>query len=131
TKTIPSSFIGSGDDLLRQISAVALADETAVLEMLVKAAKPFEDAQARIQARAQELVLTMRQAGSGSGVEAFLYEYGLNNKEGVAVMCLAEALLRIPDSNTADKLIQDKFRSADWDTHLGRSDSLFVNASSW
>lgn len=131
TKAIPSTFLGTGEDLLRQISAIALADETAVLETLIKAVKPFEEAQARIQARAQDLVLTMRQTGSGSGVEAFLYEYGLNNKEGVAVMCLAEALLRIPDSNTADKLIQDKFRGADWDKHLGHSDSLFVNASSW
>jgi RHH-type transcriptional regulator, proline utilization regulon repressor / proline dehydrogenase / delta 1-pyrroline-5-carboxylate dehydrogenase len=130
-KTIPQQLAGNGDDLLRNISAVALAPETAMVETLVEATRVFEDMQRRIQPRAQELVLAMRQAGSGTGVEAFLYEYGLNNKEGVAVMCLAEALLRIPDNDTADKLIADKFRGADWDKHLGHSDSLFVNASSW
>jgi RHH-type proline utilization regulon transcriptional repressor/proline dehydrogenase/delta 1-pyrroline-5-carboxylate dehydrogenase len=129
--TIPSKLDGQGDALLRNISAMALADETSMLNTLVKAAEPFEKSQIAIQARAQELVLKMREDGSGTGVEAFLYEYGLNNKEGVAVMCLAEALLRIPDNQTADKLIADKFRSADWDKHMGHSDSLFVNASSW
>lgn len=109
----------------------ALADETAVLKTLLAAAQPYSDAQADIQTRAQDLVITMREAGSGSGVEAFLHEYGLNNREGVAVMCLAEALLRIPDSKTADRLIQDTFSNSEWESHLGQSDSLFVNASSW
>ncbi|MCH2548019.1 MAG: bifunctional proline dehydrogenase/L-glutamate gamma-semialdehyde dehydrogenase PutA [Alphaproteobacteria bacterium] len=131
SRTIPPQLDGSGEVLLRNISAMALVDETAMVNTLLKAVQPFERKQVAIQARAQDLVLTMRKAGSGSGVEAFLYEYGLNNKEGVAVMCLAEALLRIPDNQTADKLIADKFRGADWDKHLGHSESLFVNASSW
>lgn len=119
------------NDLLEHISALAFEDESDVMEHLVKAAEPFEQMRSRIQDRAQELVLEMRRTGSGSGVEAFLYEYGLNNREGVAVMCLAEALLRIPDAKTADRLIQDKFGGADWEKHVGHSDSLFVNASTW
>lgn len=113
------------------LSGEALADETTLVEQLLEAAKPFDTMKASIQTRAQELVITMREGGSGSGVEAFLHEYGLNNKEGVAVMCLAEALLRIPDAKTADKLIQNTFSDSDWEKHLGQSDSLFVNASSW
>lgn len=112
-------------------TGAGLADETAVLDALLGAVKPFETLHAQIQSHAQDLVITMRDAGSGSGVEAFLHEYGLNNKEGVAVMCLAEALLRIPDSKTADRLIQDTFTGANWEKHMGQSDSLFVNASSW
>lgn len=131
SKAIPLKLDGSDEVLLRNISAIALTDEVALLNTLIEAAKPFEEAQTAIQARAQKLVLKMREESSGSGVEAFLYEYGLNNKEGVAVMCLAEALLRIPDKQTTDKLIADKFYDADWDKHVGHSDSLFVNASSW
>ncbi|MGB1539904.1 MAG: hypothetical protein ACPG80_03005, partial [Rickettsiales bacterium] len=122
----------SYDAHLDAIAIHALADEVTVLQNhLLPAVKPFEDAHKLIQERAQNLVLTMRQRGSGSGVEAFLHEYGLNNKEGVAVMCLAEALLRIPDSKTADRLIQDKFGGANWEKHMGHSESLFVNASTW
>lgn len=119
------------DARIAAISEQALRDETDALEPLLKAVSPFEQNAHAISERAQELVLGMRRTGSGSGVEAFLYEYGLNNREGVAVMCLAEALLRIPDAKTADKLIQDKFSKAEWDSHLGHSESLFVNASTW
>ena len=58
----------------------------------------------------------------------FWHEYELSSQEGVVLMCLAEALLRIPDAETADRLIRDKLGPADWEGHLGRSDSLFVNA---
>ncbi|MCM0021975.1 MAG: proline dehydrogenase family protein, partial [Tagaea sp.] len=69
--------------------------------------------------------------GSKLGVENFLAEYELSTVEGVALMCLAEALLRIPDKATIDALIGDKLGSADWDKHLGRADSVLVNASAW
>ena len=61
----------------------------------------------------------------------FLQQYDLSSEEGVLLMCIAEALLRIPDGATADKLIADKITSAQWKDHLGESDSLFVNASTW
>ena len=64
-------------------------------------------------------------------LDAFLQEFGLSNQEGIALMCLAEALLRIPDDDTADQLIAEKLAAGDWDSHSGRSNSLFVNASTW
>ena len=64
-------------------------------------------------------------------LDAFLQEFGLSNPEGIALMCLAEALLRVPDDATADRLIAEKLASGDWSAHAGRSDSLLVNASTW
>jgi len=64
-------------------------------------------------------------------LDAFLQEFGLSNQEGIALMCIAEALLRIPDDATADRLIAEKLASGDWSAHAGRSESLFVNASTW
>ena len=74
----------------------------------------------------------MREAGGDQlGVEAFLHEYSLSTREGIMLMCLAEALLRIPDAETRDRLIRDKLSFGDWARHLGQSESLFVNASTW
>lgn len=91
----------------------------------------LEDMRGAIFNRASELVTNIRAAGAGRGVEAFLRTYGLDTREGVAVMCLAEALLRIPDRITGNRLIQDKFEDTQWGKYLGTSESFFVNASSW
>src|ERR1700721_1300264 len=64
-------------------------------------------------------------------LDAFLQEFGLSNQEGIALMCIAEALLRIPDDVTADRLIAEKLATGDWSAHSGQSESLFVNASTW
>src|SRR5450631_2544673 len=64
-------------------------------------------------------------------LDAFLQEFGLSNQEGIALMCIAEALLRIPDDATADRLIAEQLANGDWSAHSGRSESLFVNASTW
>jgi RHH-type transcriptional regulator, proline utilization regulon repressor / proline dehydrogenase / delta 1-pyrroline-5-carboxylate dehydrogenase len=64
-------------------------------------------------------------------LDAFLQEFGLSNQEGIALMCIAEALLRIPDDATADRLIAEKLATGDWSSHAGKSESLFVNASTW
>jgi RHH-type proline utilization regulon transcriptional repressor/proline dehydrogenase/delta 1-pyrroline-5-carboxylate dehydrogenase len=64
-------------------------------------------------------------------LDAFLQEFGLSNQEGIALMCIAEALLRIPDDATADRLIAEKLATGDWSSHAGQSESLFVNASTW
>ncbi len=64
-------------------------------------------------------------------LDAFLQEFGLSNQEGIALMCIAEALLRIPDDATADRLIAEKLSTGDWSSHAGKSESLFVNASTW
>ena len=90
------------------------------------------DEQRRVAELARQLVAAVR-AGrrQQGGIDAFMQEYSLSSEEGVVLMCLAEALLRIPDAETADKLIADKIGGKDWDGHLGQSESLFVNASAW
>ena len=70
-----------------------------------------------------------RQRRKASGVDHLMHEFSLSSEEGVALMCLAEALLRIPDAATADRLIRDKLSHGDWESHLGGSRSFFVNAT--
>ena len=82
-------------------------------------------------ALARRLVERMRAKSHGGGVEGLIHEYSLASEEGVALMCLAEALLRIPDDETRDALIRDKIGGGDWEAHLGKSPSLFVNAATW
>ena len=85
-----------------------------------------------IAATARKLVEGVRanRVGKG-GIDAFLHQYGLSTQEGVTLMCIAEALLRIPDNETQERLIRDKLTHAEWEKHLGKSGSLFVNASTW
>ena len=85
----------------------------------------------RIEERARGLVTEVRRQGLHGGIDSLMHEYDLSNQEGVVLMCLAEALLRIPDAETADNLIQDKIGMGDWEKHQGQSDSMFVNASTW
>ncbi len=107
-------------------------DETQVVRWLADEAHLPAATLARIDARARDLVLQVREARVGTGgIDAFLNEFGLSTKEGVVLMCLAEALLRVPDAETRDRLIKDKIATADWQAHLGHSESLFVNASTW
>ncbi|MFL6633265.1 MAG: trifunctional transcriptional regulator/proline dehydrogenase/L-glutamate gamma-semialdehyde dehydrogenase [Massilia sp.] len=81
---------------------------------------------------AHRLVAAVREKRTrSSGVDALMHEFSLSSEEGVALMCLAEALLRIPDTETADRLIADKISKGDWKKHLGESPSLFVNAATW
>ena len=115
-----------------RIRAACRADETdTVRPLLVEAALPAADA-SRVEVLARELVAHVRSARrTAGGIDAFLHAYDLSTREGVALMCLAEALLRVPDPETAERLIGDKIGSADWRRHLGDADSLFVNASTW
>src|SRR5947199_709069 len=107
-------------------------DETEADRRILAAAELPAEACDRIAATARRLVETVRRERLGKGgLDAFLHEYALSSPEGVALMCLAEALLRIPDAETVDKLIRDKIAAADWQSHLGHSGSLFVNASTW
>ena len=109
-----------------------LADEQALVKELTDAADPGNSARKRIQGSAAGLVRAVRRnKAREGGIDAFLQQYDLSSEEGVLLMCIAEALLRIPDADTADKLIADKITSAKWKDHLGESDSLFVNASTW
>ncbi len=119
-------------DLRQAISAAYLTDEDALLEQLIRKAEmsPAEDAATRVLAG--ELISQLRSSRHRrSGVDAFTQEYALSSEEGVVLMCLAESLLRVPDAETQDRLIRDKIAGRAWDRHLGRSDSNFVNASTW
>ena len=114
------------------IRAATRADETATVETLIAAAALPPDALDRVAGRARALVEAVRGSRLGKGgLDAFLHEYELSSREGIVLMCLAEALLRIPDDDTVDRLIRDKIGGADWQRHIGASDSTFVNASTW
>ncbi len=116
---------------LFEISSVALIDETDAVAALLARVSAMEAKDAVIRARAHALIKNQRARGSANTIEAFLQSYGLSTKEGIAMLCLAEALLRIPDAHTADALIDDTFASGNWKQHLGGSDSTLVNASTW
>ncbi|MCL4186596.1 MAG: bifunctional proline dehydrogenase/L-glutamate gamma-semialdehyde dehydrogenase PutA [Rhodobacteraceae bacterium] len=109
----------------------ARAGEAALLARLEAAAGLDGPARAAVAASAAALVVDIRAGGGPGLMEALLAEYGLSTEEGVALMCLAEALLRVPDPATVDALIEDKIAPSDWGRHLGRSSSPLVNASTW
>jgi RHH-type proline utilization regulon transcriptional repressor/proline dehydrogenase/delta 1-pyrroline-5-carboxylate dehydrogenase len=127
TPELPAS-----DPALAELGAWYYRDETEAVEALARAAASDPAARARIAERAADLVARVRvRARKQSAVESFMRQYDLSSEEGVLLMCVAEALLRIPDARTADSLIRDKLGDANWDQHVGRSDSLLVNASTW
>jgi RHH-type proline utilization regulon transcriptional repressor/proline dehydrogenase/delta 1-pyrroline-5-carboxylate dehydrogenase len=109
----------------------APADAALAAEFLAGAPHPAE-AEARIDARATRLIEAVRtHAGGLGGIEDFLHAYSLSTKEGLALMVLAEALLRVPDGTTADRLIEDKLAAGDWLHHERHSTALLVSASAW
>ena len=117
---------------LNDISRRYLADEQSLVRELAEIADAGEPVREKIQGTAATLVRAVRKhAANEGGLDAFLQQYDLSSQEGVLLMCIAEALLRIPDADTADRLIADKITAANWEDHLGESDSLFVNASTW
>ncbi|MGH8073958.1 MAG: bifunctional proline dehydrogenase/L-glutamate gamma-semialdehyde dehydrogenase PutA [Lysobacter sp.] len=114
------------------ITAAWVRDETAHVHSLVEQARLPEAERTAAQAVAADLVTRVRaRAQDQDAIEAFMRQYDLGSEEGVLLMCVAEALLRIPDEETTDKLIRDKLGEADWKRHMGKSDSVLVNASTW
>jgi RHH-type proline utilization regulon transcriptional repressor/proline dehydrogenase/delta 1-pyrroline-5-carboxylate dehydrogenase len=112
------------------ITAAYRRDEAGAVQWLLGQVR--ESGTAEAQALAHRLVSSVRKERTrASGVDALMHEFSLSSEEGVALMCLAEALLRIPDSATADRLIADKISKGDWRKHLGESPSMFVNAATW
>lgn len=105
--------------------------DRAVLDELIAQAALSRELCADISAQAETLVIALRREGRPGLMEVFLEEYGLSTDEGVALMCLAEALLRVPDAETIDALIEDKIAPSSWGEHLGQSSSSLVNASTW
>ena len=115
-----------------EIAAHHLIDETRLLDRLIERAVFSDEERRRTADIARRLVHAARaNKAKHAGVDAFMREYGLSSEEGVILMCIAEALLRIPDSDTADALIAEKISGGHWERHLGHSDSLYVNASTW
>ncbi|MEP3275311.1 MAG: bifunctional proline dehydrogenase/L-glutamate gamma-semialdehyde dehydrogenase PutA [Stappiaceae bacterium] len=108
-----------------------LANEADAVMDLVGACMLSPEERKRISEGAARMVTAIREDGNPGIMETFLAEYGLSTKEGVALMCLAEALLRVPDTLTIDALINDKITPANWGRHLGQSSSSLVNASTW
>jgi RHH-type proline utilization regulon transcriptional repressor/proline dehydrogenase/delta 1-pyrroline-5-carboxylate dehydrogenase len=113
------------------IETQALADEVGLVRHLTASAALDAPARAVIVAKGADLVRRIRASAKPGLMEVFLAEYGLSTDEGIALMCLAEALLRVPDAETMDALIEDKIAPSDWGRHLGQSASSLVNASTW
>ena len=118
-------------DLRETIRAHYLPDEAETVRHLASQVGLSAARRKAVSEQAAALVRDLRARGAHGTMESFLNEYGLSSKEGVALMCLAEALLRVPDAETIDELIQDKIGPADWEKHMGHSSSTLVNASTW
>ena len=113
------------------VDAHSYTPEQAVLNHLIGVANLDTSIRDRISDLAIQLVKQIRAFDQPGLMEVFLAEYGLSTKEGVALMCLAEALLRVPDAVTIDTLIEDKIAPSNWGKHMGHSTSPLVNASTW
>ncbi|MEM8880376.1 MAG: bifunctional proline dehydrogenase/L-glutamate gamma-semialdehyde dehydrogenase PutA [Pseudomonadota bacterium] len=114
-----------------QIAAAHILPEAEVLRALIDRAGPDAALRQHAVARGADWIARIRGQGKPGLMEAFLAEYGLSTREGIALMCLAEALLRVPDADTIDALIEDKIAPSAWGAHLGGSSSVLVNASTW
>lgn len=120
------------DALRAAITTAYRNDEAVVVKNLLDNLHLDYAEKLRINNTAAKLVKEVRQQRLGnSGLDSFLYQYNLSSEEGIALMCLAEALLRVPDKETVNKLISDKISPANWQAHLGKSNSVFVNAATW
>ena len=115
----------------KTMRAAHRADEARLLEGLIARAAPDASSREKAVSRAAKLVEAIRSEDRPGLMEVFLAEYGLSTEEGIALMCLAEALLRVPDAATIDDLIEDKIAPSQWGRHLGHSNSSLVNASTW
>jgi len=119
------------DEIRERIRSYYLASESRVVGELIEGADLSLAERQAISDEAVDLITKVRRSSTPSMMENFLAEYGLSTSEGVALMCLAEALLRVPDAKTIDDLIEDKISHGSWGKHLGHSDSSLVNASTW
>ena len=114
----------------RQLRLAYRQDEDACVAERMRQAAPASAVHGEAAALAGQLIAGARRR-KASGIDAFLHQFGLDTEEGIALMCLAEALLRVPDAETADALIRDKLEDIDWGEHLGESSSTFVNAATF
>ncbi|WP_107687599.1 bifunctional proline dehydrogenase/L-glutamate gamma-semialdehyde dehydrogenase PutA [Neisseria wadsworthii] len=126
------AFARTQSDLRSRITAAYRRNETEAVQDMLQCAQISPEEQSAADTLARRLVTQVRNnRKKSSGVDALMHEFSLSSEEGVALMCLAEALLRIPDNATRNKLIQDKLSDGNWKSHLNQSPSLFVNAAAW
>ncbi len=119
-------------NLLLKATAETYREDETRCKRLLDQINFTEDALERIHNNAYQLVLSTRKNRKKTGkLDNFLNQYDLSSEEGIALMCMAEALLRIPDTETIDRLIADKISSADWEQHLSKDNTLFMNATTW
>jgi RHH-type proline utilization regulon transcriptional repressor/proline dehydrogenase/delta 1-pyrroline-5-carboxylate dehydrogenase len=122
----------SHDQLLQELSKNYSVDEETWVKRLIAIADPASKEMLEINATARPLIEKTRKSTKGAHiVDKLLQEYSLSDEDGITLMCLSEALLRVPDAATRNALIKDKLTAADWKTHLDSDNSLFVNASTW
>ena len=126
-----AASITTQSPLRAAITAQTRADEAECVARLLVTAKLPSPVVVQAEVLARRLVTALRAKGTHGAVEGLMREYALSSDEGVALMCLAEALLRIPDRATRDALIRDKTTKGDWQSHVGHSPSMFVNAATW
>ncbi|MDG1708390.1 MAG: hypothetical protein P8H03_06490 [Emcibacteraceae bacterium] len=120
------------NDIRLDLRHMIHADEENCVDNLLDATELTFGERNRLVDRARDFVNKSRDRSDTQGtMDYFLQEFDLSNKEGVALMCLAESLLRVPDGATADKLISEKIKAGSWSEHKGHSESTFVNASTW
>ncbi|MGL9725676.1 MAG: bifunctional proline dehydrogenase/L-glutamate gamma-semialdehyde dehydrogenase PutA [Wolbachia sp.] len=124
------SSIQEPNELRKRLQEFYRADEKNYVRYLVKKVELSTDSKNRIYNIAKQVVEKIK-GNKLDIIDSFIQQYSLSNDEGIALMCLAESLLRIPDNYTIDELIKDKITNQVWSRHLGRSSSLFVNASTW
>lgn len=129
---LTTNMAGSACPLRTKIRDFYRITEDEAIAAILPVAEVNMSARSRAWERARTMVLHIRNEQEGhGGVDALLNEFSLSTAEGIVLMCLAEALLRVPDKHTQDMLIRDKLSQGEWTPHLGNSDSLFVNASAW
>ena len=129
---LQAELLSAPSTLRNAITQAYRRNEIDAVNWLLTEINPHTDQQQQVSTLAHTLVSSVRQQRTrASGVDALMHEFSLSSEEGIALMCLAEALLRIPDHQTADRLIADKISKGDWSRHLGESPSLFVNAATW
>ena len=119
------------DQIRQKIRQHHLIDERILVQELINLISLQSTEKKEIALNATELVEILRLDKNPGVMEVFLAEYGLSNDEGISLMCLAEALLRVPDVATIDSLIKDKLTNRGWVEHIGNSESTLVNASTW
>lgn len=126
-----SAAVRKQSGLRAAITSAYRRAESDCMEPLFTLATLSEEDSKRAGTLARDLVTRLRGKARSSGIEGLIHQYSLSSQEGVALMCLAEALLRIPDATTRDALIRDKIATGNWRAHIGKSPSLFVNAATW